>query len=420
MDIQRKSSAKKKFIKRAIYLLLIVLAGVGATLGLNRLKPAAQTVDQATIWPDTVKRGDMIRQVRGLGTLVVFPEDSRWIPAMTDARVEKIVVKVGTLVQANTVIIELSDPVAQQAMADADFQVKSAEATLADLKVTLESGKLTQESTAAQAKSDETQSRLQSDTDQKLLAEGLVPEITAKKSLLTADAQANRSRIEQKRLDIQDGSIKAELDSQQAKIDGLKQLYNLKKSQVDALHVRAGIDGVVQSVPVEIGAHVTPGTNLAKVSNPKKLMAELKIAETQAKDIQLGQEASIDTRNGIIPGHVIRIDPAAVNGTVTVDSSLEIATLPQGARPDLSVEGTVTLEKLDNIIYVGRPVHGQENSTVGLFKISDDGRTAERVQVKLGRASVNTIEVLDGLKPGDKVILSDTSAFDSADRIRLS
>jgi HlyD family secretion protein len=420
MDIQRKSSAKKKFIKRAIYLLLIVLAGVGATLGLNRLKPAAQSVDQATIWPDTVKRGDMIRQVRGLGTLVVFPEDSRWIPAMTDARVEKIVVKVGTLVQANTVIIELSDPVAQQAMADADFQVKSAEATLADLKVTLESGKLTQESTAASAKSDETQSRLQSDTDQKLLAEGLVPEITAKKSLLTADAQANRSRIEQKRLDIQDQSIKAELDAQQAKIDGLKQLYNLKKSQVDALHVRAGIDGVVQSVPVEIGAHVTPGTNLAKVSNPKKLMAELKIAETQAKDIQIGQEASIDTRNGIIPGHVIRIDPAAVNGTVTVDSSLEVASLPQGARPDLSVEGTVTLEKLDNIIYVGRPVHGQENSTVGLFKISDDGRTAERVQVKLGRASVNTIEVLDGLKPGDKVILSDTSAFDSADRIRLS
>jgi len=420
MDIQRKSSAKKKLIKRAIYVVLIVVVGVGGTLALNRLKPAAQSVEAATIWPDTVKRGDMIRQVRGLGKLTVYPEDTRWIPAMTDARVEKIVVKVSTVVKPDTIILELSDPVAQQAMADADFQLKSAEATLADLKVQLLSGKLTQESISAKAKSDETQARLQADTDQRLLTEGLVPEITAKKSSLTADALSNSSRIEQERLAIQDQSIKAQLDSQQAKIDGLKQLYNLKKSQVDALHVRAGIDGVVQSIPVEIGAHVTPGTNLVKVSNPNKLMAELNITETQAKDIVVGQDASIDTRSAVIPGKVIRKDPAAVNGTVTVDCSLDIATLPKGTFPDMTVEGTVTLEKLDNIIYVGRPVHGQENSTVGLFKISDDGKTAERVQVKLGRASVNTIEVLDGLRPGDKVILSDTSAFDNSDRIRLS
>jgi HlyD family secretion protein len=418
MDIQRKSSAKKKLIKRITLGVVIVALGAGATYGLKQLKPAAPSVDKATIWPDTVKQGDMIRQVRGLGTLV--PEDIQWVTAMTDARVDRKVVTVGTPVKVDTVILELSDPVAQQAMADADFQLKSAEASFADLKVQLQSNKLTQESVTAQAKSDYTQAQLQADTDQDLLKEGLVPLITAKKSTLTAEAQANRSRIEQKRLDIWDQDIKAQLDAQQAKIDGLTQLYNLKKSQVDALHVKAGLEGVLQSIEVEVGAHVTPGANLARVSNPNKLKAELNIAETQAKDIQVGQEASIDTRNGIIPGKVIRRDLAAVNGTVKVDCSLDIATLPKGAVPNLSVEGTVTLEKLINIIYVGRPVHGQENSTVGLFKESEDGSTAERVQVKLGRASVNTIEVLEGLKPGDKVILSDTSGFDNSDRIRLN
>ncbi|HEY6329048.1 MAG TPA: HlyD family efflux transporter periplasmic adaptor subunit [Blastocatellia bacterium] len=420
MDIQRKSSAKKKFIKRAAYIVVILLVIGGVTLGLSRLKPAAQSVDAATVWPDTVKRGDMILQVRGLGTLE--PIDIRWIPAMTSARVEKIILRAGAQVKPDTVIMELSDPVAEQALADADFQLKAAEATYEEMKVSLQSLKLTQKVNVAQANSDSTSAGLEAEQDRLLQKEGILPEITARKAELSADALRAKKAAVDEQLEMYDDDIKAQLATQQAKVEGAKELYSLKKSQVDALHVKAGIDGVIQQVPVEEGANVSPGTNLARVSNPNKLKAVLKITETQAKDVQIGQVADVDIRNGLppIPGRVIRKDSAAENGTVSVDCSLDVGTLPRGAVPEMSVEGTVTLDNLTDIVYVGRPVHGQENSTVGLFKISEDGKTAERVQVKLGKASVNTIQVLDGLKPGDKVILSDTSAFDSSDRIRLS
>src|SRR5215471_19080274 len=384
MDIQRKSNAKKKMIQRAILVVVGLVAIGGITLGLRHLPTAAPTADQGTLWPGTVEQGDMIRQVRGLGTLV--PEDIVWIPAVTDAHVDKLLLKAGAVVRPDTIIMELSDPQLQQNLLDA--QMKNA--------------------------------KLQADTDRGLNQKGLVPDLQAQKSATDAAELENRYKIEQERLKIAEDSIKSQLDVQRTRVDQARELYNLRKSQVDHLHVRAGMNGKLTLVNVEVGAHVAPGANLARVADPNKLKAELKIAETQAKDIAIGQEASIDTRNGIITGKVIRIDAAATNGTVTVDASLE-GELPRGARPDLNVEGTITLERLINIVYVGRPVHGQENSTVGLFKYSDDMKSATRVQVKLGRASVNTIEVLDGtLKPGEKVVLSDTSQYDNYDRIRIS
>lgn len=416
MDIQRKSSARKKNIKRAIYGLVVLILVGGITYALSKLKPALQTVDGNTLWMDTVKRGDMVRDVRGLGTLV--PEDIQWIPSTTEGRVDKILHKPGDIMEPDTVVIELSNPTLQQELINAELAVKAAKAKYDDLKVQLQSSTLTQKSVAARAKSDYEGAQLTADRKTELLKDGLVSDLEQKLAVITAKNLLNQSEIEQRRYDITAASTKAQLDAEQASIDQLQEAYNLKKSQANDLHVKAGLSGVLQEVPVEVGAHVTPGTNLARVADPKKLKAELKIAETQARDVSLGQMASIDTRNGIISGRVIRKYPSAQNGTVTVDCSLE-GTLPKGAVADLSVEGTIQLEKLDNIVYVGRPVHGQESSTVGLFKVMPDN-TATRVQVKLGKASVNTIEVVEGLNPGDKVILSDTSAFDSADKIRIS
>ena len=418
MDIQRKSNAKKKMIQRAVSVLVVLGAVVGITLGLRHLQPAAPTAEPGTLWPGTVERGDMIRQVRGLGTLV--PEDIVWIPAITEGHVDKLNLKAGAVVKPDTIIMELSDPGLQQNFLDAEAQLKGAESTLKDLKVTTQSNYLNQKAQAATVEAQMKNAILQADTDKQLNAQGLVPNLTAQKSDTDAKELQNRYKIELERLKIAEDSIKSQLDVQQTKVDQARELYNLRRGQVGALHVRAGMNGKLTLVNVEVGQHVTPGFNLARVADPNKLKAELKIPETQTKDITIGQEASIDTRNGIITGKVIRIDAAAVNGTVTVDTSLE-GELPKGARPDLNVEGTITLERLNNIVFVGRPVHGQENSTVGLFKYSDDMKSATRVQVKLGRASVNTIEVLDGtLKPGDKVVLSDTSQYDNFDRIRIS
>jgi HlyD family secretion protein len=418
MDIQRKSNAKKKMIKRAILVLVVLVVVGGITLGLRRLQPAAPTAERGTLWPGTVEQGDMIRQVRGLGTLV--PEDIVWIPAQTDAHVDKLYLKAGATVKPDTIIMELSDPGLQQNLLDAEAQLKGNESALADLKVTTQSNYLNQKAQVATVEAQMKNAKLQADTDKDLNAKGLVPNLQAQKSDTDARELENRYKIELERLEIAEESIKSQLAVQQTKVDQARELYNLRKSQVGALHVKAGLNGKLTLVNVEVGQHVTPGFNLARVADPNKLKAELKIAETQTKDIQPGQEASIDTRNGIIMGKVTRIDAAAVNGTVTVETSLE-GELPKGARPDLNVEGTITLERLINIVYVGRPVHGQENSTVGLFKYSDDGGMATRVQVKLGRASVNTIEVLDGtLRPGDKVVLSDTSQYDNFDRIRIS
>ena len=416
MDIQRPSNARAKKIRRIAYgtVALIIIGGV--TYGLSKLRPAAPSVDRATIWPDEVKRGPMLREVRGLGTLV--PEDIRWIPAQTDSRVERWVLRPGAVVKPDSIIMELSDPTLQRDALDAEFQLKGAEAEYANLKVQVDSDLMNQKANEAAVRSDFEQAHLQHEVDEKLFKEGIGSDHVRNLSRVKEEQLAIRLKLETERTAVAADSAKARLAAQQAKIDEQKALYQLKRSQVDALHVRAGIHGVLQLVPVDVGQHVTPGTNLARVADPKKLKAEIKIAETQAKDVLPGQKASIDTRNGVVNGHVSRIDPSVLNGTVTVDVTIDDP-LPLGARPDLSVDGTVTLENLKDVLFVGRPVHGQPDSTIGIFKIIDDGSEAVRVNVKLGRSSVNTIEIVQGLKVGDKVILSDMSAWDAFDRIRL-
>jgi HlyD family secretion protein len=416
MDIQRPSNARAKKIRRIAYGTVAILLLGGVTYALSKLKPAAPLVDAGTIWSDTVKRGPMVREVRGLGTLV--PEDIRWIAAQTDASVARWVLRPGAIIKPDSIIMELSDPTLQQTALDAELQLRGAEADLANLKVQVDSDLMNQKATEASVRSDYEQAKIQHDVDQKLVKEGLTSQLIENLSGVKEQQLAIRAKLEADKTRIATDSGNARIAAQQAKVDETKALYQLKKSQVDALHVRAGIDGVLQLVPVDVGQRVTPGTNLARVADPKKLKAEIKIAETQAKDVMIGQKASIDTRNGIVGGHVSRIDPSVVNGTVTVDVTID-EPLPNGARPDLSVDGTITLENLTDVLYVGRPVHGQSDSTIGLFKIIDDGSEAMRVNVKLGRSSVNTIEILDGLKVGDKVILSDMSAWDAFDRIRL-
>jgi len=416
MDIQRPSNARAKKIRRIVYATVAILLVGGVTYGLSRLRPAAPTVDRATIWPDEVKRGPMLREVRGLGTLV--PEDIRWIPAQTDSRVDRWVLRPGAIVKANSVIMELSDPTLQRDALDAEFQLKGAEADYANLQVQVNSELMNQKANEAAVRSDYEQAHLQHDVDEKLFKEGIGSDHIRNLSKVREEQLAIRVQLEGERTKVAADSARARLAAQQAKINQQKALYQLKKGQLDALHVRAGIDGVLQLVPVEVGQRVTPGTNLARVADPKKLKAEIKIAETQAKDVTIGQKATIDTRNGVVNGHVSRIDPSVVNGTVTVDVAITDP-LPNGARPDLSVDGTVELENLKDVLFVGRPVHGQADSTIGIFKLVEDGSEAVRVNVKLGRSSVNTIEVVQGLKVGDKVILSDMSAWDNFDRIRL-
>ena len=416
MDIQRPSNARAKKIRRIAYGTIAVMLLGGVTYALSKLKPAAPTVDKGTVWSETVKRGPMLREVRGLGTLV--PEDIRWIAAQTDARVDRWVLRPGAIVKPDSIIMELSDPTLQQTALDAELQLKGAEADLANLKVQVDSDLMSQKANEASVRSDYEQAKIQHDVDEKQVKLGLTSVMLEQQSRVKVEQLAIRLQLETDRTKISADSANAKLSASQAIIDEKKALYQLKKSQLEALHVRAGIDGVLQIVPVEVGQNVTPGTNLARVADPKKLKAEVKIAETQAKDVALGQKASIDTRNGIVGGHVSRIDPSVVNGTVTVDVAIDDP-LPPGARPDLSVDGTITLENLKDVLYVGRPVHGQSDSTIGLFKLVDDGSEAVRVNVKLGRSSVNTIEILDGLKVGDQVILSDMSAWDAFDRVRL-
>ncbi|MGB2589751.1 MAG: HlyD family efflux transporter periplasmic adaptor subunit [Candidatus Acidiferrum sp.] len=416
MDIQRPSNARAKKIRRIAYGTIAVILLGGVTYALSKLKPAAPTVDKGTIWAEPVKRGDMLREVHGLGTLV--PEDIRWIPAQTDSRVDHWVLRPGATVKPDSIIMELDDPTLRRDTLDAEYQLRGAEADLASLRVQVDSDLMNQKSSEATVRSDYEQSKIQHDRDFKLMKEGLGTEIDEQLSRVKEQQLGIRLQLETDRTKVATDAGIAKIAAQQAKVDEMKALYALKESQLQALHVRAGIDGVLQLVPVDEGQHVTPGTNLARVADPKKLKAEIKIAETQAKDVLIGQKASIDTRNGIVDGHVTRIDPSVVNGTVTVDVAMD-GPLPSGARPDLSVDGTITIENLKNVLYVGRPVHGQADSTVGLFKLVDDGSEAVRVNVKLGRSSVNTIEVLDGLKVGDQVILSDMSAWDAFDRIRL-
>lgn len=416
MDIQRPSNAHAKKIRRILYAAIAVVSLAGVTYGVSRLRPAAPSVDKATVWSDEVKRGPMIRDVHGIGTLV--PEDIRWITALTDSRVDRKILYPGATVQPNSIILELSDPVLQRDTLDAEYQLKAAQADLESLKVTINSDILNQRSITASVRSEYEQAKIQHEVDVKLSSQGLVAPVIEELSKVKVEQLAIRLQLEEDRTKNAENSAAARLMAQQSKVDQQQALYNLKKSELDALHVRAGISGVLQLVPVDVGQHVTPGTNLARVADPKRLKAEIKIAETQAKDITIGQPATVDTRNGIVKGLVSRIDPSVQNGTVTVDVQFS-EPLPQGARPDLSVDGTIELEHLRDVLYVGRPVHGEPNSTIGLFKLTDGGSEAVRVNVKLGKTSVNSVEILQGLQVGDRVILSDMSNWDAFDRVRL-
>jgi HlyD family secretion protein len=419
MDIPRKSAARKKRIRLIIYIAFGLIAVASITWGISRLKPAAPGVDAGTVWRDTVKRGPMDLQVRGLGTLVPEENSQQAVPAVVQGRVVRRLVLPGTIVKADTVIMELSNPEAEQAALDAEWQVKAAEAQYNSLKAQLDSQLLDQKAVAATVKSDYLQAKLKAEKDVEMAKAGIGPEITAQLSQANAEALTTRNQIEGDRVAVLSNSIAAQLAAQKAKVEQLRALYDLKRQQLDSLKVRAGINGVLQELPVEVGQQVAPGTMLAKVADPAKLQAELKIAETQAKDLQPFQKAEVDTHNGVIPGHVIRIDPAVLNGTRTVDVKLD-GPLPPGAVPELSVDGTIEIEHLDNVLYVGRPAFGQAQSTVSLFKVVNGGKDAVRVQVKLGRTSVNTVEILQGLSVGDEVVLSDMSRWDSFDRIRLN
>lgn len=417
MDIQRPDQSKAKRKKRIIYAVVAVAALAGITVLLARLKPAAPTMDKNLVWIGDVKRGQMLRQVRGLGTLV--PEEIRWIAARTQGRVDKIILRPGATVTPDSVILMLANPDVEQAAANADSQLHAAEAEFENLKVTLQSGVLAAESTAASAKADYEQTRLRAEVNDQLFKDGLVSKLDLQLTQVTAEMASTRNAIEQKRFAFAKDSTAPQLAVKQAEVNRLRSQAKLRHDELDALVVRAGMDGVLQLLPVEVGAQVQPGTNLARVADPTKLKAEVRVAETQAKDILIGQPAEIDTRNGIVAGRVGRIDPAVQNGTVTVDVFIT-AELPKGSRPDLSVDGTIELERLDDVVYVGRPAFGQEKSQVGIFKLDAAGIYATRTQVKLGRSSVNTIEIVSGLQPGDRVILSDMSQWDANDRIKLN
>jgi HlyD family secretion protein len=421
MDVARPDLARKKRRRRLLLLIVSMLAVTAVTLGLSRLDPAAPTVEKGSIWTDTVKRGEMLRQVRGNGSLV--PEQIQFVQSETDGRVERILVKPGAQVTPDTVIMELSNAELKQEVFDAEYEVKIGEAQLAKLKVQLESERLTQKALFATLKSEAEQASLVAQADGNLLDQGLVPVLTERQSRAKATDLKGRVEIEEERLRISADSVKAQLIAADAELEKTRALLALKSRQLAALQVLAGIDGVLQQIgdtqTLQVGQRISPSATLAKIVQPTRLKAEIRIAETQARDVLIGQLAAIDTRNGIIPGRVVRVDPAVINGTVTVDVKLE-GELPRGARPDLSVDGTIELERLDDALYVGRPVQGQPDSNISLFKVIEAGRAAVRVAVKLGRSSVSTIEVLEGLQVGDQVVLSDMSAWDGHERIRLN
>ena len=417
VDIARSPDvARKKKIRRAAIAVIIVIAIGGVTYAVSQLKPAAPSVDRAAVWVDVVKRGEMMRLVRGSGTLV--PEDIRWINTTTQGRVERIILRPGAQVTPESVILELSNPTLEQAVQDARLAHASAMANFTNRKAELERQLLQQQSEVAQIETQYNNAALDLEAQEALLKDGLVSELQVKqRRSQTADLK-NRLAISRKQLENATNGVSSQIAPQQAEVDTRRAAYELRVRELEDLKVKAGMTGVLSQVPVEVGQQVGPGTNLARVADPTKLKAEVRIAETQTKDIRIGQIAEVDTRNGVIPGRVVRIDPAATGGTVGVDIALE-GDLPPGARPDLSVDGTITLERLPDVIKVGRPAFGQENSTVMLFKLDGQGE-AHRVQVRLGRTSVNEIEVIEGLQPGDQVILSDMSQHDGYDRVRLN
>lgn len=417
MDIKRPDQSAAKRKKRLLYGGLAAIALIAITVVLGRLKPAAPTVERNLVYIDTVKQGQMLRQVRGLGTLV--PEEIRWIAARTQGRVDKIILRPGAVVTPDSIILMLANPDVEQAAANADSQLKAVEAELASLEVTIQSGVLQAESVAASARADFEQTKLSAAVNEQLFREGLVSKLDLDLSKVRAEQAATRHSIEQRRFQFAKDAVKPQLAVKQAEVDRVRALAKLRRDELDALAVRSSMAGVLQLLPVEVGAQVQPGSNLARVADPSRLKAEIRIAETQARDIQIGQVAQIDTRNGLVEGKVARIDPSVQNGTVTVDVHLA-GELPRGARPDLSVDGTIELERLADVVHVGRPAFGQERGTVGIFKLDTDGTHAVRTQVKLGRSSVNAVEIVDGLRPGDRVILSDMSQWDANDRVKLN
>jgi HlyD family secretion protein len=417
VDIARSPEVKrKKKIRRIIYGAVALVAIVLITVGVSRLRPAAPGVDKATVWIDTVKRGPMIRQVRGSGILT--PENIRWIPATTSGRVEKLVLRPGAQVTPTSVILEMSNPDLQQQVMDAQLAFKSAEAAFENRKADLQSQLLNQEAGVATLQSQSNQASNQLAANEELYKEKLISELQLKQFRANDSDLKNQLTVARQRLEISKAGMKSQLAPQEAEVNQRKASLDLRLRQLDDLKVKAGMTGVLQVLPVEVGQQVAAGANVARVADPTVLKAELRIAETQTKDIKIGQEAEVDTRNGVVAGKVSRIDPASSNGTVGVDVTLEGA-LPPGARPDLSVDGTVRLQKLDDVIFVGRPAFGQEESTITLFKLQPDGE-AHRTKVVLGRSSVNTIEIREGLQPGDQVVLSDMSAYDQFDRVRLN
>jgi HlyD family secretion protein len=417
MDIKRPPKSKlKKKIRNAIMIVVGLGAIGGITYGLTKLKPAAPTLDRSTAVIETVKRGEMIRDVHGNGTLV--PEITRWVPAPAEGRVEKILLQAGVEVDPSTVLVELSNPQMEQQATDADFQVKAAEADEENLKVRLESDMMTQKSAVATINAKYSQAKLQLDADEVLGKQGLIADLQLKISRVNVQDLANQLKVEQERLAVNAKSTRAQLNAATSRLQQLRALAKLKRDQVDALKVRAGTGGVLQQVSVQVGQQVTPGFNIARVADPASLKAVLRVAETQIKDVRVGQPVIVDTRNGLIQGQVARIDPAAREGTFEIDATLT-GPLPPSARPDLSVDGTIELERLKDVLKVGRPAFGQAQQTIGMFVLTPDGTEAERRSVRLGRNSVSQIEILEGLKEGDQVIISDTSALDSYNRIRV-
>jgi RND family efflux transporter MFP subunit len=418
MDIARPEFKRQKLRRQIIWGVIGVVVIAASAVGVSRLRPAAPSVERGTVWTDTVKHGSMLRQVRGPGSLVPAQEAVRQIPAETEATIVRIRMLPGSQVKAESVLLEMSNPQVEQAALDAELQLKAAEAQYQSQRVKLESDLMSQKAGAATVNADYSQARRQADTDKALYELGVISGLAYKASKGKSDELTTRNDLETERLVIGQKAIESQLAEQQAKVEQMRALAGLKRKQLDALQVRAGIDGVLVDLPLQVGQHVQPGTMLAKVVQPNHLMATVKISETQARDVQPGEPAAIDTHTGIISGAVMRVDPAVTNGTVTVDVKLT-SELPRGARPDLSVDGTIDLERLDNILYVGRPAFGQENSTISLFKLDADGKEALRVPVKVGRESVNSIQVFEGLHEGDTVILSDMSRWDKTDRIRL-
>ena len=416
MDIPRPFAARRRRIRHTLYLLSVIVSIAAISAGLSRLEPAAPRVDRSTLWMGEVKRGDLTRRVRGLGKLI--PEVIRWIPAATQGRVERVLIQPGERVTLETVLLELSNPELEQQALDAESQLKRAEAELAHLRIQLESEKMQRQADAARVESEYLEATLRAEADAALLREGLVSEMDTKISRSRAKALETQRLLEKRRTDIFAKSLEAQLEAKEAEVEQRRLLHGLRRSQLESLRVRPGISGVLQQVEVEVGQQVTPGTNLVRIAEPSRLKAEIEVAATQARDLEVGQKAEIDTRNGVVPGRVSRIDPAVTEGLVTVDVALE-GKLPRGARPDLSVDGTVELEHLEDVVHMPRPGFSQEDGSVSLFRIEPDGIHAQRVRVDLGASSVSEIQILEGLAVGDRVVLSDMAQWKDHDRIRI-